>query len=59
MNSPTPASEGDTHFSSDFLSHDGFPSILCEVLNSAGYPTPLCTQCSCMRSIRYLVAESG
>jgi hypothetical protein len=40
MNSPTPASEGDTRFSSDFLSHDGFPSILWEVLNSAGYPTP-------------------
>ena len=40
MNSPTPASGGDTRFSSDFLSHDGFPSILWEVLNSAGYPTP-------------------
>jgi hypothetical protein len=34
MNSPTPASGVDTHFSSDFLSHDGFPSILWEVLNS-------------------------
>jgi hypothetical protein len=40
MTSPTPASGGDTCFSSDFLSHDGFPSILWEVLNSAGYPTP-------------------
>jgi hypothetical protein len=40
MTSPTPASGGDTRFSSDFLSHDGFPSILWEVLNSAGYPTP-------------------
>jgi hypothetical protein len=40
MNSPTSASGGDTRFSSYFLSHDGFPSILWEVLNSAGYPTP-------------------
>jgi hypothetical protein len=40
MNSPTPASGGDTRFSSGFLSHNGFPSILWEVLNSAGYPTP-------------------
>jgi hypothetical protein len=40
MTSPTPANGGDTRFSSDFLSHDGFPSILWEVLNSAGYPTP-------------------
>jgi hypothetical protein len=40
MNSPTPANGGDTRFSSDFLSRDGFPSILWEVLNSAGYPTP-------------------
>jgi hypothetical protein len=40
MNSPTLASGGDTRFSSDFLSRDGFPSILWEVLNSAGYPTP-------------------
>ena len=40
MNSPTPASGGDSSFSSDFLSRDGFPSILWEVLNSAGYPTP-------------------
>jgi hypothetical protein len=40
MKSPTPASGGDTRFSSDFLSHDDFPSILWEVLNSAGYPTP-------------------
>ena len=40
MNSPTPASGGDSRFSSDFLSRDGFPSILWEVLNSAGYPTP-------------------
>jgi hypothetical protein len=40
MTSPTPANEGDTRFSSDFLSHEGFPSILWEVLSSAGYPTP-------------------
>jgi hypothetical protein len=40
MTSPTPANGGDTHFSSNFLSHDGFPSILWEVLNSVGYPTP-------------------
>jgi hypothetical protein len=40
MNSPTPASGGDTRFSFDFLSRDGFPSILWEVLNFAGYPTP-------------------
>jgi hypothetical protein len=40
MTSPTPASRGDTRFSSDFLSHDGFPSILWEVLNSTDYPTP-------------------
>jgi uncharacterized coiled-coil protein SlyX len=40
MNSPTPTSGGDTRFSSDFLSPDGFPSILWEVLNSASYPTP-------------------
>jgi hypothetical protein len=40
MTSPTPANGGDTRFSSDFLSHEGFPSILWEVLNSAGYPTP-------------------
>jgi hypothetical protein len=40
MNSPTPASGGDTRFSTDFLSHDGLSSILWEVLNFAGYPTP-------------------
>jgi hypothetical protein len=40
MTSPTPANGGDTRFSSDFLSHEGFPSILWEVLNSTGYPTP-------------------
>jgi hypothetical protein len=40
MTSPTPANGGYTRFSSDFLSHDGFPSVLWEVLNSAGYPTP-------------------
>jgi hypothetical protein len=40
MTSPTPASGGDTRFSSDFLSHDGFPFILWEVLNSVSYPTP-------------------
>jgi hypothetical protein len=40
MTSPTPASGGDTRFSSDFLSRKGFPSILWEVHNSADYPTP-------------------
>jgi hypothetical protein len=30
----------DTCFSFDYLSHEGFPSILWEVLWSAGYPTP-------------------
>jgi hypothetical protein len=40
MTSPTPTNGGDTHFSSDYLSHEGFPSILWEVLSSAGYPTP-------------------
>jgi hypothetical protein len=40
MTSPTPASGGDTRFSSDFFSQEGFPSILWEVLNSPGYPTP-------------------
>jgi hypothetical protein len=40
MTSPTLASGGDTRFSSDFLSHEGFPSISWEVLNSTGYPTP-------------------
>jgi hypothetical protein len=40
MTSPTPANGGDTRFSSDFLSHEDFPPILWEVLNSAGYPTP-------------------
>jgi hypothetical protein len=40
MTSPTHANGGDTRFSSDFPSHDGFPSILWEVLNSNGYPTP-------------------
>jgi hypothetical protein len=54
-----PANGGDTRFSSDFLSHEGFPSILWEVLNSDGYPTHLCTQCSCTRSIGYHVVESG
>jgi hypothetical protein len=40
MTSPTPANRGDTRFSSNFISHEGFPSILWEVLNSVGYPTP-------------------
>jgi hypothetical protein len=40
MTLPTPANGGDTRFSSDFLSHEGFPSIFCEVLNSTDYPTP-------------------
>jgi hypothetical protein len=44
MTSPTPANGGDTRFSSDFHSHEGFPTILWEVLNSVGYPThPLYT----------------
>jgi hypothetical protein len=40
MTSPTPANGGDTHFCYDFLTHEGIPSILWEVLSSAGYPTP-------------------
>jgi hypothetical protein len=40
MTSPTPTNRGDTRFSSDYHSHEGFPSILWEVLSSAGYPTP-------------------
>jgi hypothetical protein len=40
MTLPTPATGGDTCFSSDFLSHEGFPSILWDVLSSTGYPTP-------------------
>jgi hypothetical protein len=40
MTSPTPINGGDTRFSFDYLSHEGFPSILWEVLCSAGYPTP-------------------
>jgi hypothetical protein len=57
MTSPTPANGGDTRFSSDFLSHDGFPSILWEVLNFT--LRPLRTQCIYMRTIGYHVAESG
>jgi hypothetical protein len=40
MTSPTPVNGGDTRFSFDYFSHEGFPSILWEVLCSAGYPTP-------------------
>jgi hypothetical protein len=40
MSSPTPADGGDTRFSFDYLSREGFPSILWEVLCSSGYPTP-------------------
>jgi hypothetical protein len=40
MTSPSPINGGDTRFSSDYLSHEGFPSTLWEVLSSAGYPTP-------------------
>jgi hypothetical protein len=40
MSSPTPADGGDTRFSFDYLSREGFPSILWEVLCSVGYPTP-------------------
>jgi hypothetical protein len=40
MTSPTPTNGGDTRFSFDYLSHDGFPSILWEVLCFTGYPTP-------------------
>jgi hypothetical protein len=44
MTSPTPINGGDTRFSSDYLSYEGFPSIFWEVLCSAGYPTlPLYT----------------
>jgi hypothetical protein len=40
MTSPTPINGGDTRFSFDYLYHEGFPSILWEVLCSTGYPTP-------------------
>jgi hypothetical protein len=40
MTSPTPADGGDTCFSFDYLSREGFLSIMWEVLCSAGYPTP-------------------
>jgi hypothetical protein len=40
MASPTPADGGDTCFSFDYLSREGFPSILWEVLCSARYTTP-------------------
>jgi hypothetical protein len=40
MASPTPANGGDTCFSFDYLSQEGFPSILWEVLSAARYPTP-------------------
>jgi hypothetical protein len=40
MTSPTPINGGDTRFSSDYLFHEGFPSILWEVLCSTGYRTP-------------------
>jgi hypothetical protein len=39
MASPTPTDGGDTRFSFDYLSREGFPSILWEVLYAAGYPT--------------------
>jgi hypothetical protein len=59
MTSPTPVNGGDTRFSFDYLSHEGFPTILWGVLCSAGYPTPLCTQCSCTRSIGCHVVGFG
>jgi hypothetical protein len=59
MTSPTPANGADTHFSSNFLSHDGFSSILWEVLNSSGYPTPPLYMVHLMRSIECHVVESG
>jgi hypothetical protein len=40
MTSPTPADGGDTRFSFDYLFRECFPSILWEVLCSAGHPTP-------------------
>jgi hypothetical protein len=40
MASPTLVDGGDTRFNFDYLSREGFPSILCEVLCSLGYPTP-------------------
>jgi hypothetical protein len=43
MASPTLADGGDTRFSFDYLSREGFPSILWEVLCSTGTPQPLYT----------------
>jgi hypothetical protein len=40
MASPTPTDGGDTRFSFEYLSREGFPSILWEVLSVAGYPRP-------------------
>jgi hypothetical protein len=40
MASPTPADGGDTRFIFDYLSPEGFPSILGEVLGTTGYPAP-------------------
>jgi hypothetical protein len=40
MTSPTPTDGGDTRFSFDYLSREGFPSTLWEVLYVVGYPTP-------------------
>jgi hypothetical protein len=40
MASPTPVDGGDTRFSFDYLSREGFLSILCEILYAARYPTP-------------------
>jgi hypothetical protein len=40
MTSPTPINGGDTRFSSDYLSHEGFLSILWEVLYFADYLKP-------------------
>jgi hypothetical protein len=40
MASPTPADSGDTRLSFDYLSREGFSSILWEVLSAARSPTP-------------------
>jgi hypothetical protein len=40
MASPTPVDGGDTCFNFDYLSREGFPSILWEVLSAARYPAP-------------------
>ena len=40
MASTTPADGGVTRYIFDYLSREGFPSILWEVLSATGYPVP-------------------